>query len=215
VAQICGRALDRTQSWLHHSDQDDQQASAVEMAEEDGPQPAPSHHGVPRIRVTPVKDPYATSAPVQKPQSQQVESQAQTPAQPAAAAVLHVPDSLKTPAQGATMRNVAARITPSLLAALEPVELSEDLSRRLLLQKILPNYPEKAIREKLQGPVVLQAFIARDGTIQDLKLIRGSLLLGQAAYNAVRQWRYQPYLINGRAVEAQTLVTVDFKLPQM
>ena len=61
--------------------------------------------------------------------------------------------------------------------------------------------------------MVLQAFIARDGTIQDLKLIRGSLLLGQAAYSAVRQWRYQPYVLNGRAVEAQTLVTVDFKLP--
>ena len=111
------------------------------------------------------------------------------------------------------MRSVAARITPSLLAALEPVELSEDLSRRLLLQKVLPSYPERAVRARLQGPVVLQAFIARDGTIQDLKLIRGSLLLGQAAYNAVRQWRYQPYLVNGRAVEAQTLVTVDFKLP--
>ena len=111
------------------------------------------------------------------------------------------------------MRAVAARITPSLLAALEPVELSEDLSRRLLLQKVLPSYPEKAIRARLQGAVVLQAFIARDGTIQDLKLIRGSLLLGQAAYRAVRQWRYQPYLINGRAVEAQTMVTVDFRLP--
>jgi len=65
----------------------------------------------------------------------------------------------------------------------------------------------------LQGPVVLQAWIARDGTIQDLKLIQGSFVLGQAAYRAVKQWRYQPYLVNGRAVEAQTFVTVDFKLP--
>ena len=115
--------------------------------------------------------------------------------------------------QNATMRSVAARITPSLLAALEPVALSEDFSRRLLLQKVLPHYPEQAIRARLQGPVVLQAWIGRDGTIQELKLIRGSLLLGQAAYQAVKQWRYQPYLVNGRAVEAQTLVTVDFKLP--
>jgi len=130
-----------------------------------------------------------------------------------AAAAVRIPESLKAPVQSATMRNVATRITPSLLAALEPVELSEGLSRRLLLQKVLPNYPEKAVRARLQGPVVLQAFIARDGTIQDLKLIRGSFLLGQAAYRAVRQWRYQPYLINGRAVEAQTLVTVDFRLP--
>jgi TonB family protein len=214
VAQICGRAFDRTQSWLHHSEQDDQPAAATQMAEDDGPQPPSSHRGVSRIRVTPVRDPYAPAVTLQKAQPQGA-SQELAQAPPEAVTTVHIPDSLKTSAQGATMRNVAARITPSLLAALEPVELSEDLSRRLLLQKILPNYPEKAIREKLQGPVVLQAFIARDGTIQDLKLIRGSLLLGQAAYNAVRQWRYQPYLINGRAVEAQTLVTVDFKLPQM
>ena len=130
-----------------------------------------------------------------------------------ATAPVRIPESLKAPVQTSTMRTMAARITPSLLAALEPVELSEDLSRRLLLQKVLPSYPERAVRARLQGPVVLQAFIARDGTIQDLKLIRGSLLLGQAAYNAVRQWRYQPYLVNGRAVEAETFVTVDFKLP--
>jgi protein TonB len=93
------------------------------------------------------------------------------------------------------------------------VALSEDLSRRLLMQKVLPNYPERAVKARLQGAVVLQAMIGRDGTIQDLKLVRGSMLLGQAAYRAVKQWRYQPYLINGRAVEAETFVTVDFRLP--
>lgn len=219
VAQICGRALDRTQSWLHSSNQDPSASPEVQMAQDDNPQPASSRRGASRIRVTPVRDPFltGTAAPPAKSQAQRIEPGAIEPQPPsrqqAPAAAVHIPESLKTPTQGATMRTVAARITPSLLAALEPVELSEDLSRRLLMQKILPSYPEKAIREKLQGPVVLQAFIARDGTIQDLKLIRGSLLLGQAAYNAVRQWRYQPYLINGRAVEAQTLVTVDFKLP--
>ena len=110
------------------------------------------------------------------------------------------------------MRSVA-RIAPSLLAALEPVSLSEDISRRLLLQKVLPSYPEQAVKARLQGPVVLQAWIGRDGTIQDLKLVRGSFLLGQAAYRAVKKWRYQPYLVNGRAVEAETFVTVDFRLP--
>jgi len=117
------------------------------------------------------------------------------------------------PISGVTIRSVAAKLTPSLLALIEPVDLPEDLSQKLLLQKVQPSYPEQALRVGLQGPVVLQAWIARDGTIRDLKLIRGSLLLGQAAYKAVRQWRYQPYLLNGRAVEAQTYVTVDFRLP--
>jgi len=117
------------------------------------------------------------------------------------------------PISGVTIRSVAAKLTPSLLALIEPVDLPEDLSQKLLLQKVQPSYPEQALRLGLQGPVVLQAWIGRDGTIRDLKLIRGSLLLGQAAYKAVRQWRYQPYLLNGRAVEAQTYVTVDFRLP--
>jgi len=117
------------------------------------------------------------------------------------------------PISGVTIRSVAAKLTPSLLALIEPVDLPEDLSQKLLLEKVQPSYPEQALRVGLQGPVVLQAWIGRDGTIRDLKLIRGSLVLGQAAYKAVRQWRYQPYLLNGRAVEAQTYVTVDFRLP--
>lgn len=213
VVQMWGRALGRTQAWLRGPNEQ-VVASAVQMAEDDPPDPSPSRRGASHIRVTPVRDPFqsATTVPVQ-PQPLRVENQAVSRPQPAAASAVRIPESLKAPVQNATMRNVAARIAPSFLAALEPVQLSEDLSQTLLLQKVLPSYPEKAIRARLQGPVVLQAFIARDGTIQDLKLIRGSFLLGQAAYRAVRQWRYQPYLVNGRAVEAQTLVTVDFKLP--
>ena len=64
---------------------------------------------------------------------------------------VRIPESLKTPVQSATMRTVAARITPSLLAALEPVALSEDLSRRLLLQKVLPSYPEQSGQGTVAG----------------------------------------------------------------
>jgi protein TonB len=186
------------------------------MAQNDSSESAPAGRAIGRIRVTPVRDPFltATAAPQNRqPQPLQVEAQPPSQQQLPATTAVRIPESLKTPVQAATMRSVAARITPSLLAALEPVALSEDLSRRLLLQKVLPSYPEQAIRARVQGPVVLQAWIGRDGTIQDLKLIQGSLVLGQAAYRAVKQWRYQPYLVNGRAVEAQTFVTVDFKLP--
>jgi protein TonB len=97
--------------------------------------------------------------------------------------------------------------------ALGPVTIPGALSEKLLLQKIDPSYPEKALQAGLRGPVVLQAWIGKDGRIQELKLIRGPLLLGQAAFDAVRNWRYKPYVLNGEAVEAQTLVTVDFNLP--
>ena len=216
VSQICGRVLERTEAWLHRPEVKDAPTPAVQTAENDVPENTRPGRAIARIRVIPVRDPFQTTnaAPENRRQEPlQVETQASSPQELPATTAVRIPESLQTPVQTATMRSVAARITPSLLAALEPVALSEDLSRGLLLQKVLPSYPEQAIRARLQGPVVLQAWIARDGTIQDLKLIQGSFVLGQAAYRAVKQWRYQPYLVNGRAVEAQTFVTVDFKLP--
>jgi len=216
VAKICGRVLERTEGWLHRPNGDGITAPAVQVAEENGsPQFVRPGRAVGRITITPVRDPFQNPAAppaAELPQPAPVETQAPSP-QPVAASAVRIPESLKSQVQSASMRSVAERITPSLLAALEPVALSEELSRRLLLQKVLPNYPERAVKARLQGPVVLQAWIGRDGTIQDLKLVRGSLLLGEAAYRAVKQWRYQPYLINGRAVEAETFVTVDFRLP--
>jgi len=127
----------------------------------------------------------------------------------------HIPESIRLPQfEAATVRDGAPRLAPVLLGELQPVTLSEDTSDQLLLEKVQPGYPEQALRAGIQGAVVLQAWIGTDGNIRELKLVRGSLLLGQAAYQAVKQWRYKPYLRDGRAVEAQTFVTVNFKLPQ-
>jgi|HubBroStandDraft_2_1064218.scaffolds.fasta_scaffold00185_16 TonB family protein len=132
---------------------------------------------------------------------------------PSAASPMLIPDSLKLPPGAATVRTVSVRRSPSLLSQMEPVSLPEDLSQGLLLQKVAPSYPEKALKAGLQGAVVLQAWIDRDGSIRDLKLVDGSLLLGQAAVKAVKQWRYKPYVRNGVAVEAETYITVNFRLP--
>jgi protein TonB len=125
-----------------------------------------------------------------------------------------IPDSLRRPPpQSAIVRTVNARPSSSLLSQLQPVSLPEDLSQTFLLAKVQPSYPDQALRAGLQGAVTLQAWIAADGTIRDLKLVNGPLLLGKAAVKAVRQWRYKPYLQNGVAVEAETYVTINFKLP--
>jgi TonB family protein len=214
VVKMYGRAVEKTHAWLdkHGDDDDDETPLPYQVAQNDNPASARSRMGPVHIRITPAPG-FAVpdhAAPIESaPQKPPVEPQ---PALVAANAP-HIPTSLQTPIQGATLRDVSARVTSSLLASLEPVTLPEDLAQKLLLQKVPPNYPEQALKAGLQGPVVLQAWIARDGTIRELKLIRGSFLLGQAAYKAVRQWRYQPYLLNGRAVEAQTYVTVDFRLP--
>ncbi len=216
VVKMCGRVLERTEGWLRRPNGDGTAAPEGQVAQNEGPRFARSGRTVSRITITPVRDPFQNNAgavAAQPMPTDPAEAQPLSPQPTAAANAVRIPESLKMQVQSASMRSVAERITPSLLAALEPVSLSEDLSRRLLLQKVLPNYPEQAVKARLQGPVVLQAWIGRDGSIQDLKLVRGSLLLGEAAYRAVKQWRYQPYLVNGRAVEAETFVTVDFRLP--
>ena len=131
----------------------------------------------------------------------------------AAASAPGIPESLRVQPRRAAVRDVSVISAPPLLAQLEPVSLPESAAQQLLVAKVLPSYPQQALRAGIQGMVVLQAWIARDGSIRDLKLINGPLLLGQAAVQAVRQWHYRPYLRNGVAVEAQTYVTVDFKLP--
>jgi TonB family protein len=215
MTKIYGRAFGKTHLLLHDSDVRETPAPAV-AAENTHTWSPPSGMNSAYARVTRVLHPSALveARPTNgQPQSLRAEVQPSPRQAPSVTTSNHIPESLKTPISGVTVRSVAAKLTPSLLAAIEPVDLPEELSQKLLLQKVQPSYPEQALRVGLQGPVVLQAWIGRDGTIRDLKLIRGSLLLGQAAYKAVRQWRYQPYLRNGRAVEAQTYVTVDFRLP--
>jgi protein TonB len=95
----------------------------------------------------------------------------------------------------------------------EPVAVSEDAARALLVHTVNPVYPQEAAAQKLHGPVVLQAVIGRDGSVQDLKILRGYFILGRAASTAVKQWRFQPYTVNGRAVSTQTVITVNFSYP--
>jgi TonB family protein len=206
VTRIYERAMEKTAGWLQApKDSQTTQPEVAQLTE------AQARRADRRIKVTPVYEyTEAPPKPVVRPQPQPL-----PPEPEVKTAAVRIPDSLKAPIDAsATIHNVAARVTPTLLGALEPVSLPEDLAQRLILQKVDPSYPEQALRAGLQGPVVLQAWISRDGSIRDLKLLRGSLLLGQAAYQAVKQWRYKPYQLNGQAVEAQTLVTVDFRLPQ-
>ncbi len=126
---------------------------------------------------------------------------------------IQIPESLRAPPSDAAIRVVSVKHPVSLLGQIEPVPLSEESSRALLLENVQPSYPEQAMKAGLQGPVVLQAWIGRDGSVRELKLVNGSFLLAKAAVSAVKQWRYRPYVRNGVAVEAQTYVTVNFKLP--
>jgi periplasmic protein TonB len=103
---------------------------------------------------------------------------------------------------------------PSSQTFTEPVRVSEEIQRSLLIRSVNPDYPAEAIPQKLHGPVVLQATIGRDGSIEDLKIVRGYFVLGKAAIAAVKQWQFKPYTLNGKPARTQTVITVNFDSPQ-
>lgn len=81
-----------------------------------------------------------------------------------------------------------------------------------LIYKSIPQYPAIAKAVGAQGTVVLQAMISKDGTIENLRVVSGPPMLQQAAIDAVKTWRYRPYLLNGQPVEVETTVSVIFKM---
>jgi periplasmic protein TonB len=92
------------------------------------------------------------------------------------------------------------------------VKVSQGVTSGLLVRKVQPNYPPLAKQARISGAVVLQAVIGKDGTIQNLKAVSGHPMLIQSALDAVRQWKYKPYYLNGEPVEVDTQVTVNFTL---
>ncbi len=75
-----------------------------------------------------------------------------------------------------------------------------------------PNYPVLAKQMKVQGAVILQALIGKNGNIQDLHVLSGPAILSEAARQAVKQWHFKPYLLAGQAVETEARITVNFTI---
>jgi TonB family protein len=221
VALALVKTYDRASRWIHRpaaGDPDDGNADEEDAANYN-PAHIPANGRITKIRITAAR--HGVSAETNSAGLQPAFSDAAAGAQaepsqsPLSPIPNRVPESLKSPALEHGAENaVAEMVVPSRLAGmLQPVNLTQELAEKLLLERVVPAYPVQAIQARLQGAVVLEAWIGRDGAIRELKLVRGSLLLGKAACDAVKRWRYRPYLQNGQAVEAQTFVTIDFRLP--
>jgi TonB family protein len=122
-----------------------------------------------------------------------------------------IPSSLYISPQRLSSPQVGVkRGLPQMNWAAGIIAVPEEASRSLLIHEVSPSYPLEALRAGLQGPVVFQALVGRDGTIEDLKLVRGYFALGLAAVGAVKQWRFRPYRVNGKIVQMETFLTVSF-----
>ena len=85
------------------------------------------------------------------------------------------------------------------------------MSQGLLIKRVQPKYPPTALAVHAQGAVQIEATIDKEGNVTNLKVLSGDPVLARAALEAVRQWRYKPYYLDGDPVEIQTQITVNFK----
>jgi len=134
-----------------------------------------------------------------------------------------IADPDEPPAQSTTAsakaRTVQASATAPLPRAtsevpLRPVQLSAEIADNRLTNRVEPEYPDAARRARIQGSVMLDTIIGADGNVERVNPISGNVQLADAAARAVRQWRYKPYVVDGRKVPVHTQVRVDFMLAQ-
>lgn len=165
--------------------------------------------------------------PVAPPEKQEVAEAAPPPPAPARSVAKEAPaGSLRIfengkeifnmpPAQNGASQNTAESVERA--SAAEPDNSIAPLSpvaAGTLLYRVEPEYPEDARRQGIEGAVVLDVHIGGDGAVQNAQLVSGPAQLAQTSIGAVKQWRFQPRRVNGRAATMQTRVTLNFKLPQ-
>jgi len=96
--------------------------------------------------------------------------------------------------------------------SVDRVRVSSGVASGNLINKVQPTYPPIARTNRIAGQVVLHALISKNGNIENLQVVSGHPMLTQSAIEAVRQWKYKPYLLNGEPVEVETTIQVNFNL---
>lgn len=97
-------------------------------------------------------------------------------------------------------------------APVKRIRVASGVAQANLIRDVPPQYPPQAGRERIEGTVVLLAVIGTDGTVKDVRVESGPPQLTQAAIDAVKQWRYRPYLLNGVPVEIDSRITINFTM---
>lgn len=119
---------------------------------------------------------------------------------------------IATPGSGGLPNIVEGSSGPK--PVLQTLNISQGVSQGLVMKRVQPVYPRNALTMHVEGTVQLMATISKSGDIGAVKVLSGPPQLTSAAVDAVKQWKYKPYLLNGEPVDIQTQVTVVFKLPR-
>jgi protein TonB len=177
------------------------------------PPPAAVVHVVKQVQTDIVNGQLRT--PTKIPQKIQMikEDEAPPPVMAASGVVGGVPGGVPGGQMGGVIGGMisSAPVVPKV-ATPQRIRVSQGVTQGMILRKVQPAYPPLARQARIQGPVVLQAEIGKDGSIQNLRLISGHPMLAPAAIEAIKQWKYKPYILNGEPVEVETTITFNFTL---
>jgi periplasmic protein TonB len=134
--------------------------------------------------------------------------------QPIGNSELNVAGSTGTGRGGALLQSLLGRAgaVPPVHATTTKPRPPSVIMEGHLVRRVQPEYPSIARIAGIQGAVVIQAMISKDGTIENLRVLSGHPILIRAAKDAVKQWRYRPYFLNGEPIEVETQITVNFTL---
>jgi protein TonB len=176
-----------------------------------GPSSTPS--STPAATLPQANAPVVQTAPPSRPVTPPVQTSATPQPSASAGGNAGIPSSLKSQMASMTPEASGAKPPEAAMSSIEPVTLPESAALGLLAQPVDPVYPDAAKASGQRGSVVLQVLIGRDGVVQDAKFLQGSLVFARAAIDAVKQWRFKPYSMNGRAVSVQSVITLNFKPP--
>jgi protein TonB len=178
------------------------------------PPPAAAVHVVKVVQTDIVNGELRTPTKIPKKIEMIKEDEAPPPSMASTGVVGGVPGGVPGGSMGGVIGSVLSSTPVAVpkIATPQRVRVSSGVFAGLLIKKVQPNYPPLAKQARIQGTVVLQAQISKTGDIQNLQLISGHPMLAPAAIEAVKQWKYKPYLLNGEPVEVETQVQVNFTL---
>ncbi|MFZ0293016.1 MAG: TonB family protein [Candidatus Sulfotelmatobacter sp.] len=157
----------------------------------------------------------ALRTPTKIPQKIQMIKEDEAPPQMASAGVVGgVPGGIPGGQMGGVIGGIISSTPVAVpkVATPQRVRVSAGVTSGLLIRKVNPSYPPLARQARISGTVILRAVISKDGSIENLSLVSGHPMLAPAAIEAVKQWKYKPYLLNGEPVEVDTEIQVNFTL---
>jgi protein TonB len=151
--------------------------------------------------------------PTKIPKKVEIVKEEEAPPPMNAGVVGGVPGGVPGGSMGGVMGSIIGG-TPTAVpkVAVQRVRVSQGVTQGMVIHRVQPTYPPLARTARVQGAVQLAAVIGKDGAVQNLHVLSGHPLLTQAALDAVKQWRYKPYILNGEPVIVDTQITVNFTL---